>query len=106
MYALLQILEKGELQVSEKERQAQNDSSLKEIATMVADMCVDPSTKRPYPVSQIEKAMREVHFSLKPNRSSKQQVLSVFVYQSCYRRKPKCCSCVEMLSEMKPSCFC
>jgi len=71
------ILDKGELQVSEKERQAQTESSFKEVATMVADMCVDPETKRPYPVTVIEKAMHEAHFSLKANRSAKQQALDV-----------------------------
>ena len=47
---------------------------LKDIATTVADKCVNPETKRPYPVSMIEKAMKDIHFSVKPNRNSKQQV--------------------------------
>jgi len=38
------------------------------------DMCVNPETKRPYPVSMIEKAMKDAHFSVKPNRNAKQQV--------------------------------
>lgn len=70
----VQILDKGELQVSEKERAAATESSVKEIATIVADMCIDPDTKRPYTVTVIEKAMHEAHFSLKANRSAKQQV--------------------------------
>jgi len=69
------ILDKGELQVSEKERQAQNESSFKEVADTIAGMCVDPDTKRPYAVSVIEKALHEMHFSMKPNRSAKQQAL-------------------------------
>lgn len=40
----------------------------------ISDKCVNPETKRPYPVSIIEKAMKDVHFSVKPNRNSKQQV--------------------------------
>lgn len=71
------ILEKGELQVSEKERQAQLQNSVRDIATLVADMCVNPETKRPYPVTMIEKAMKSVHYSVKPHRSSKQQALEV-----------------------------
>lgn len=71
------ILEKGELQVSEKERHAQLESSLKDIATIVADKCVNPETKRPYPVTMIEKGMKDIHFSVKPNRNSKQQALDV-----------------------------
>lgn len=70
-----QILEKGELQISDKERQTQQEETLKEVATTIADKTVNPETKRPYPVSMIEKAMKQVHFSLKPNRTAKQQAL-------------------------------
>lgn len=72
-----EILAKGELQVSDKERHYALDSMLKDIATTVADKCINPETKRPYPVSMIEKAMKEVHFSVKPNRNTKQQALDV-----------------------------
>uniref|UniRef100_A0A069DQU4 Ribosome maturation protein SBDS n=1 Tax=Panstrongylus megistus TaxID=65343 RepID=A0A069DQU4_9HEMI len=72
-----EILKKGELQVSDKERQSQLDSLFKDIATNVAEKCVNPETKRPYPVSMIEKAMRDIHFSIKPNRNAKQQTLDV-----------------------------
>ncbi|XP_066297419.1 ribosome maturation protein SBDS-like [Branchiostoma lanceolatum] len=72
-----QILKKGELQVSEKERQSQLESMYKDIATLVADMCVNPETKRPYTVGLIEKAMKDVHFSVKPTRNTKQQALEV-----------------------------
>jgi len=70
-----QILSKGDLQVSDKERQAQQEATFKDIATIVAEKCVNPETKRPYPVSMIEKAMKECHIAVKPNRSSKQQAL-------------------------------
>lgn len=60
--------------MSEKERHVQQDSMLKEIATMVSDKCVNPETKRPYPVTMIEKAIKDIHFSVKPNRNCKQQV--------------------------------
>ncbi|KAL0272422.1 UNVERIFIED_CONTAM: hypothetical protein PYX00_005396 [Menopon gallinae] len=71
----IEILSKGELQVSEKERQNQLDSLFKDISTTVAEMCINPETKRPYPVSMIEKAMKDIHFSVKMNRSAKQQAL-------------------------------
>ena len=73
--AALEILEKGELQISEKERQAQQEETLKEVATIISDKTVNPETKRPYPVSMIEKAMKQMHFSVKPNKSAKQQAL-------------------------------
>lgn len=46
----------------------------KEIATIVADKCVDPETKRPYTVTLIEQSMKDVHFSINPNKNAKQQV--------------------------------
>lgn len=72
-----EILSKGELQVSDKERHSALDSTFKEIATIVADKCVNPETKRPYPVSIIEKCMKDIHYSIKPNRNAKQQALDV-----------------------------
>lgn len=78
-----EILSKGELQVSEKERTVQMDSLWKDIATIVSDKCVNPDTRRPYPVSMIETAMKDVHFSVKPNRNSKQQVLFLFSVFLC-----------------------
>ena len=60
--------------MSDKERQATLEASLKEIATIVAEKCVNPDTKRPYPVSMIETGMKDIHYSVKPNKSSKQQV--------------------------------
>ncbi|GFY71579.1 ribosome maturation protein SBDS [Trichonephila inaurata madagascariensis] len=72
-----EILAKGELQISEKERQVQLESTFKDIATIVADKCINPETKRPYPMSIIEKSMKECHISVKPNKNSKQQSLEV-----------------------------
>ncbi|CAL7933177.1 unnamed protein product [Xylocopa violacea] len=72
-----EILTKGELQVSDKERHSALDSMFKDIATTVANKCVNPETKRPYTVTMIEKAMKDIHFSVKPNRNAKQQALDV-----------------------------
>lgn len=72
-----EILTKGELQVSDKERHSALDSMFKDIATTVADKCINPENKRPYTVTMIEKAMKDIHFSVKPNRNAKQQALDV-----------------------------
>uniref|UniRef100_A0A8C1P4K2 Ribosome maturation protein SBDS n=1 Tax=Cyprinus carpio TaxID=7962 RepID=A0A8C1P4K2_CYPCA len=69
-----QILAKGELQVSDRERQSQLEQMFRDIATIVAEKCVNPETKRPYTVSLIERAMKDIHFSVKANKSTKQQV--------------------------------
>lgn len=73
----LQILAKGELQITEKERHTQLESMFRDIATIVADKCVNPETKRPYTVTLIEKSMKDIHYSVKPTRSAKQQALDV-----------------------------
>lgn len=72
-----EILQKGELQVSDKERQSQLDQVFKEISTMVADMCINPEVKKPYPVTMIQKAMKDAHYSVKLNQNTKQQSLHV-----------------------------
>lgn len=69
-----QILEKGELQVGGKEREVELESTRKEIATGVAERCVDPTTQRPHTVTMIEKALAEIHFNVLPNKSTKSQV--------------------------------
>ncbi|ETV81536.1 SBDS family rRNA metabolism protein, variant [Aphanomyces astaci] len=71
------IIDLGELQVSDGERAAFNQSLFQEIATIVAEKCVNPESNRPYPFSVIERAMKEIHYSLIPNRSAKQQALEV-----------------------------
>lgn len=70
----MQILKRGELQVGEKEREHDLTSLRKEIATLVADKCVDPATQRPYPVGIVEKAMAEAGVSVKMGKNAKSQV--------------------------------
>ncbi len=40
----------GTVQVSDKERQAQQEALFKDVATNVTDMCVNPENRRPYSV--------------------------------------------------------
>jgi len=65
------------VQVNEKEREHDITSLRKELATLVAEKCVDPSTQRPYPVGMIEKAMTEAGYSVKTNKTAKSQVGTV-----------------------------
>ena len=60
--------------MSEKERQKDLESKFRDIATIVADKCVNPETNRPYTVTLIERAMKEIHFSVKPTKNTKVQV--------------------------------
>lgn len=68
------ILAKGELQVSDKERQAQLETMFRDIATIVSEKCINPETRRPYTVNLIERAMKDIHYSVNTNKNSKQQV--------------------------------
>jgi ribosome maturation protein SDO1 len=60
--------------VGEKERAHDLENLWKEIANMVAEKCVDPTSQRPYPVGMIEKGMTEAGFSVKIGKSAKSQV--------------------------------
>jgi len=73
VYFCDQILSRGELQVSERERAATLESTFRDVATLVSDMCVNPDTRRPYPTTLIERALRDAHFSVKPTKTAKQQ---------------------------------
>jgi ribosome maturation protein SDO1 len=71
------ILEKGELQVSSREREVEAEEKVKEVASIIAEKCVNRETSRPFPLDMIEQAMAEVHFSLAANRSGKQMALDL-----------------------------
>lgn len=73
----IEILDKGELQISEKERQTQLESAAKDVATIISEKCINSETKRPFPVSMIEKSMKQIHFSVNSKRNTKQQALEV-----------------------------
>lgn len=74
---ILEILQKGDMQVGSEERGQQLQMLSKEIATIIADKCVNPRTKTPYPVSIIEQAMSEMHLSPALGRPAKQQALEM-----------------------------
>ncbi|KAM6402830.1 ribosome maturation protein SBDS-like [Rhynochetos jubatus] len=71
------ILSKGELQVSDKERHGQLEQMFRDIATVVAEKRVNPETKRPSTVILLERALKDIHYSVKPHKSTKQQALEV-----------------------------
>lgn len=73
----LEILEKGELQVADRERESQLSNQFRDIATIVMAKTVNPETERPYTITMIERLMREVHFAVDPHRNSKQQALEL-----------------------------
>lgn len=71
------ILDKGEIQVSTEERKLELENSFKDIAQIVVEKCINPETGRPLTVGMVEKAMRDIHYSVKAGKSPKQQALEV-----------------------------
>ncbi|KAL6053396.1 Ribosome maturation protein SBDS [Balamuthia mandrillaris] len=71
------ILDKGEIQVSGEERKHQLDSMFRDVATIVAEKCVNPETGRPLTVGLVERAMRDIHYSVNPTKNAKSQALDV-----------------------------
>ena len=69
------ILEKGELEKGELERSAEFGGLFRDVAATVAERCVNPATRRPYPVAFVEAALRDAHFSVAPGKTAKQQAL-------------------------------
>ncbi len=74
---LIQILRKGELQVNNLERGAQLASLSREIATLVTEMTVDPATGRKHTVGMVEKAMAEMGYSVRGDKTAKAQALDL-----------------------------
>lgn len=74
---LSQILDEGELQVSEKERKSEQENKFKDVATIIAEKCINSETKKPFSVGLIENSLRDLHISINPNKSSKQQALEI-----------------------------
>ena len=47
----------------------------KEIASIVASQCVNSNTQRPLTASMVERAMKQIGFSVKPTKAEKAQAL-------------------------------
>jgi ribosome maturation protein SDO1 len=74
---LLTILKQGEIQVTGKERQVQRENIFQEVATIVAEKCVDSDTQRPLTVGYVESSMKDLHWNPNPSKSAKAQALDV-----------------------------
>ena len=72
-----EILNKGDMQVSEQERQAVIESTFRDIATIVAEKAINPENNRSYSINMIQNAMKDIHYSVVFNKSAKQQALDV-----------------------------
>lgn len=70
-----EILARGEIQLSEKERQLETNKINNEMLTIISAKCINPKSKKRYPPSMIHKALAELKFSPVLNKPAKLQAL-------------------------------
>ncbi|EDO19024.1 hypothetical protein Kpol_2002p96 [Vanderwaltozyma polyspora DSM 70294] len=70
-----EILNKGEIQLSEKERQLMLNKINNEMLTIISTKCINPKSKKRYPPTMIHKALNELKFSPVVNKPAKLQAL-------------------------------
>lgn len=70
-----EILKKGEIQLSEKERSIQNEKLRNEILNIISAKCINPKSKKRYPPTMIDKALKELKFNFVNARSGKSKAL-------------------------------
>lgn len=72
---ILEILDKGEIQLNEKERSANLQQKQNEFLNLISTKCINPRSKKRYPPSMIQKALNQLKFHLNPNKPTKTQAL-------------------------------
>ncbi|BAP71009.1 Ribosome maturation protein SDO1 [Kluyveromyces marxianus] len=70
-----EIISKGEIQLSEKERQLQLNKINNEMLTIISAKCINPNSKKRYPPTMIHKALLELKFNVVVNKPAKLQAL-------------------------------
>lgn len=70
-----EILEKGEIQLNEKERSANLAQKQNEFLNIISTKCINPRSKKRYPPSMLQKALAQLKFHLNPNKPTKTQAL-------------------------------
>lgn len=69
----VRILAEGDMQVSDRERAVEMGALFRDVAAAVAARCVNTSTRRPYTVSMVERALKDAGFSVDGKRPAKAQ---------------------------------
>ena len=73
----MEILNKGEYQVSDGERDLQLENLKKEVAHIIVDMTVNKETLGSWPISIILKAMGECNVKLNEKAQAKKQAVDI-----------------------------
>lgn len=74
---VLEILAKGELQISTLERNSQLQNIQKDIVQIITEKTINPTTNRPYPATMLEKIVAELGYSVTATKSPKLQALEI-----------------------------
>lgn len=75
----IKILADGEMQVSDKERKVELDTLFRDVAGILSEKCVNPKSKKPYTIGVLERALKDIHFSVDPKKPAKLQAVEVCV---------------------------
>ncbi|KAH3680861.1 hypothetical protein WICPIJ_008074 [Wickerhamomyces pijperi] len=74
---ILEILQKGEIQLSEKERQAKGNQVQAEVLQIISTKCINPKTKKRYTPTMIQKAISELKINIISTKAAKLQALEI-----------------------------
>ena len=72
---ILEILDNGELQISDKERDSNFDNMFKDIANIITEKSVHSISKRPISLDSVKQAIRDVFYQIKTDQPAKKQAL-------------------------------
>lgn len=75
----IKILADGEMQISDKERKVELDTLFRDVAAILSEKCVNPKSKKPYTIGVLERALKDIHFSVDPKKPAKLQAVEVRV---------------------------
>jgi ribosome maturation protein SDO1 len=67
------ILKKGELQLTTEQRRKMVEDKKKQIIDFISRQCIDPKTNVPHPSLRIESALKKIHYSINPFKSTEEQ---------------------------------
>jgi len=71
--AALEVLKRGELQLTQEQRMRLTEDKRRQIVTNIAKNYVDPKTHLPHPPVRIEQAMQEARVSVDPFKDANEQ---------------------------------
>jgi ribosome maturation protein SDO1 len=75
--AALEVLKRGELQLTQEQRQRLTEEKRRQIVTIISKNYVDPKTHLPHPPVRVEQAMLEARVSIDPFKEVNEQTKTI-----------------------------